>query len=80
MIDNGIALTADGLDDAIVGVGSRCGQPDLFVYDVEKVIEILMKREDMTWVEAWEWFDFNIGGAWMGEGTPIWLDKRGLLP
>ena len=79
MIDNGVALTADGLDDAIVGVGSRCGQPDLFVYDVEKVIEILVKQ-GMAPEEAWEWFDYNIGGAWMGEGTPIWLDKRGPLP
>ena len=27
-------LKADGFDKAIVGVGRRCGQPDLLVYDV----------------------------------------------
>jgi len=73
-IDNPAALTADGYDDAIIGIGSRCGQPDLIVYDVEKVIEILM--QDMSEEEAREYFDFNIGGSWVGDGTPIWLHRR----
>jgi hypothetical protein len=73
-IDNPAALTADGYDDAIIGIGSRCGQPDLIVYDVETVIEILM--QDMSEEEAREFFDFNIGGSWVGEGTPIWLHRR----
>lgn len=68
-------LTADGLDDAILGIGGRCGQPSLVVYDVEKVIEILMTRDGMSYEEAQEFFDFNIGGAWVGELTPIWLHK-----
>jgi len=74
MIDNPDALIADGYDDAIIGIGSRCGQPDLIVYDVEKVIEILM--QDMSEEEAREYFDFNIGGSWVGDGTPIWLHRR----
>lgn len=65
--------TADGLDDAIIGFGNRCGQPTLVVYDVEKVLTILMDRDDMTYSEAQEFFDFNIGGAWMGDTTPIWF-------
>jgi len=73
-IDNPAALTADGYDDAMIGIGSRCGQPDLIVYDVETVIEILM--QDMSEEEAREFFDFNIGGSWVGEGTPIWLHRR----
>jgi hypothetical protein len=66
-------MIADGLDAAIAGVGRRCGQPDLVVYHVEKVIDILMERDGMTNEEAWEFFNFNIEGAWMGELTPVWL-------
>ena len=65
-------LKADGFDDAILGLGRRCGQPDLLVYDVDKCITILMK-DGMTDEEAIEYFEFNVVGAWMGEGTPIFL-------
>jgi len=66
-------LTADGLEDAIVGIGYRCGQIPLVVYSVEKCIEIFMKRDGMSEEDAWEFFEFNTAGAWAGEGTPIWL-------
>tara|TARA_R110000796_G_scaffold242977_1_gene365332 strand:+ start:109 stop:363 length:255 start_codon:yes stop_codon:yes gene_type:complete len=66
-------LKVDGLNGAIIGVGSRCGQKDVIVYDVEKVVEILMTRDGMTYEEAEEFFDFNIGGGWHGEETPIWM-------
>jgi len=69
-------LTADGLEDALMGVGRRCGQPTLAVYDVNKVLEILMKRDGMSDVEAVEFFEFNIEGSWVGEGTPIWFYYR----
>ena len=68
------ALTADGLDDAVLGIGYRCSKEPLLVYSVDKVIEILVRRDGMTPDEAREFFEFNIGGAWMGEGTPIWLE------
>lgn len=66
-------LKADGFDEAIVGTGCRCGQPDLVVYDVEKCIEILAR--DMSHDDAQEYFDFNVVGAWVGDETPVWLYK-----
>tara|TARA_R110000824_G_scaffold127033_1_gene286947 strand:- start:406 stop:645 length:240 start_codon:yes stop_codon:yes gene_type:complete len=66
-------LRADGLDSAIIGVGSRCGQKDLLIYDIDKVIWILMQRDGMTDEEAVEFFEFNIQGSWQGEETPIWM-------
>ena len=69
-------LTADGLENALMGVGRRWGQPTLAVYDVNKVLEILMKRDGMTDEEAVEYFEFNIEGSWVGEGTPIWFYYR----
>ena len=65
-------LKADGFDDAILGLGRRCSQPDLLVYDVDKCVAILMK-DGMTDEEAMEYFEFNVVGSWVGEGTPIFL-------
>lgn len=65
----------DGIDDAIVGYGERCGQPRVVVYDTEKAVEILTKVQRITRLEAEEHFDHNIGGAWVGESTPMWLHR-----
>ena len=74
-MDEGL-LVADGFDEAILGVGRRCGQPDVVVYDVEKCVEILMSREGWDYDETVEFLEFNTFGAWVGERTPIWLDRR----
>jgi len=67
-------LQIDGYDQAIIGVGERCGQPPVLVYDVDKLMKIL--REDMPDDDdAQEWFDFNIAGAWLGDKTPILLTR-----
>ena len=36
--ENDGLLTADGLDEAIIGIGRRCGQPDVVVYSIPKAI------------------------------------------
>lgn len=59
-------------DEAIVGIGSRCGQPDLLVYSYEKIIDVLVKQ-GMDREEAIEYADFNIVGAWLGDHTPIFM-------
>ena len=74
-IGDTVAMTADGFDDANIGIGSRCGQPDLLVYDIDTALDILMDRDGMSYEEAQEYFSFNVQGAWVGEGTPIWLQR-----
>lgn len=66
------ALTCDGLDEALVGIGRRCGQPTLAVYDFNKAVTLL-QSEGLTVDEAVEHLEFNTVGAWMGEQTPLWL-------
>ena len=68
--DNGL-LIVDGFDDAFIGVGTSFHR-SFTCYDREKIIEILM--QDMTYDEAVEHFDFNIGGAYVGENTPVFID------
>ena len=71
--ENHEALLADGLEDALVGIARRCGQPTLAVYDIHKCVDVLMKRDGMTAEEADEFLMFNSVGAWAGEHTPLWF-------
>jgi|TARA_R110000868_G_scaffold94436_1_gene260504 hypothetical protein len=65
-------LKADGFDEAVIGVVERLGTQAI-CYDTEKVIEILMR--DMSEEDAWEYFQYNIAGAWVGEHTPFFLTR-----
>ena len=67
-------LKADGFDEAILGVVQRIGI-EAICYDLNKVIEILMTRDGMDEEEAWEYYQFNIAGAWVGESTPLFLQR-----
>jgi hypothetical protein len=33
-----------------------------------------MERDGMSREDAEEYFDFNVAGAWVGEGMPVFLD------
>lgn len=68
-------LFADGLDEAILGVAERCGQPPLVAYDRSRCIDILA-AQGMDREEAEEYFEFNVVGAWVGPYTPIFIDGR----
>tara|TARA_R100000951_G_scaffold77159_1_gene65152 strand:- start:354 stop:581 length:228 start_codon:yes stop_codon:yes gene_type:complete len=61
-----------GCDDAILGLGHRCNQEPLVVYDYNNLIKVFIKQ-GMTEEQSIEWIDFNILGAWIGEDTPIIL-------
>ena len=60
-------LKADGFDDAIIGIDWNNMR---LIYSVKKCIDIL--AEDMSEEEAIEYFEYNIGSAYVGEKTPIW--------
>tara|TARA_Y100000310_G_scaffold261801_1_gene271283 strand:- start:393 stop:746 length:354 start_codon:yes stop_codon:yes gene_type:complete len=70
-------LLARGLEEAFIGIGRRCGQEDIAVYDVKKAIAILVK-EGITEDEAREYLEFNSIGAWVGQSTPLWLEPMTL--
>lgn len=71
-IANPEALLADGFEDAFVGICHRFGQDPLATYDYGKCIDILQKQ-GCSYEEAVEYFEFNVIGAWMGEGTPVFV-------
>ncbi len=67
---NEAALLADGFEDALIGYVQVFSHPPVALYDRNKCIEILMKRDGMTEDDAEEFFEFNVQGAWVGENTP----------
>lgn len=71
--ENPEAMFADGFDDALIGICRRFGQQAVAAYDYRKCIEILT-RDGMTEEEAEEYFEFNVIGAWVGEGTPAFIE------
>lgn len=66
-------LLADGLDEAFIGIGWQFNTP-LAVYDRDKCIEIL-ESQGMTPEEAQEYFYFNTQGAYVGEQTPVFVER-----
>lgn len=65
-------LFMDGYDDCVLGVVRRFGLSPMVAYDEGKVIQKLI-HDGMTEDEAYEWFEVNQIGAWMGETTPCFL-------
>lgn len=61
----------DGFEDALIGTGVRCGQQDVNVYSFEKMVDVLVKRDEMDYDMAAEFIDYNYVGAYLGETTPI---------
>lgn len=69
ILEESEALLADGFDDALIGCVTVFNRT-VALYDREKCIAILMAQGQVPYEEATEHFEFNVQGAWVGEGTP----------
>jgi hypothetical protein len=83
------ALLCDGFDEAIIGMAERINLSHVVAYDVDKIIEILSKDMEVNESDladgeslesvkiemAFDYFYYNIQGAWMGDFTPIFISK-----
>tara|TARA_R110001606_G_scaffold14504_1_gene61097 strand:+ start:8878 stop:9120 length:243 start_codon:yes stop_codon:yes gene_type:complete len=65
------ALTADGFDNAVIGLS----YDGLFVYDIDDCVSILVE-DGMSLLEAEEFMDFNVLNCYMGEGTPLFIYQK----
>ena len=64
---------AEAFADCVVGIIYGADIADRVCYDAEMVIETLMKLHDWDYETADEWFNFNILGSFVGEGTPVFM-------
>jgi hypothetical protein len=68
------ALTADGFEDAIIGVTVNHHHPMVVVYDYRKCVEILVSQ-GLTHDDAQEYLSFNSLAAYVGEHGPLYMEK-----
>ena len=68
------AIIADGFDAAIIGTACRADISTIAVYDVGKILNILMKRDGMSEIDAIEFYGFNIVGTYVGENGPMFIN------
>lgn len=62
-------LYPTGYEDCIVGLEY---ESNVLVMDANKIIDRLITEDDMTELDAQEFFDYNIAGS-KGEGFPIYV-------
>lgn len=67
-------MFADGFDDAIIGLDTS-GEIFRVIYDRDKMIDILRDRDRMDLDEAIDYLEYNVWGAYVGEGTPIYAHE-----
>lgn len=71
------ALLAGGFNDAILGVAEGWfdhSRETVVCYDFRKCVQILT-AQGMDEEGAEEYLDFNTLGAYLGEGTPVFLHR-----
>jgi len=71
-VDDSVII-ASGFDSSIVGYTSDSGSIRV-IYDAESMAQSLVD-DGLTHEEAWEYLEFNTFCAYVGEGTPIYMNK-----
>lgn len=67
-------LYATGFDDAIIGLSTEFEDVPRIVYSKSKMIEVLVDESEMDREEAIEFLSYNTWSAYVGKGTPIYMD------
>jgi len=75
MESNKETMLVEGYDDAIIGLDTS-GDAFRVIYDREKMAEML-EEDGMSSEEAWDYLEYNVFGAYVGEGTPIYAHAGG---
>jgi len=69
------AVILTGLEEAIIGIVEDFGSPGRkMLYSKPRILDILQKRDLMTYSEAEEFYDYNILGLYAGEQNAVFLD------
>lgn len=63
------ALSAGGFDEAIIGTDTN----GRLVYNINEMIQVLIRNDGMTEEEAQEYLEFNTLYAYVGEMTPVYI-------
>jgi len=67
------AIVADGLEDAAIGYTMNHHSAPVVVYDYDRCVAVLVRRDGMSEEEADEFLGFNTLGAYVGPNGPIYI-------
>lgn len=73
-----VPLLADGYEDAFIGCATSHDGQTRAVYDIDACVNVLVERDGMDATEAREFLDFNTIGAYVGDGTPLYVERMSL--
>jgi hypothetical protein len=63
-------LKVDGFAKALIGVSSN----GALVYSIDKIVEILMKRNNWSSNDAYSYFLYSISATYVGDKKPIFIN------
>jgi hypothetical protein len=63
-------IKVDGFDAAIIGISSK----GKLVYSIDKMIEILVSRNNWTHKDAADYFFYSIEDVYHGDNAPIFIN------
>ena len=75
-MDNQETMLANGFEEAIIGLDTS-NEVFRVIYDKDKMVDILIERDEMTLIEAHEYLEYNVFNTYVGEGTPIYAYAGG---
>ena len=65
----------DGYDEAIIGVAyDHPVSEQRLVYDMAKLVELIMNRDCCSFADAKEWVEYNIAGSFTDTSYPILVE------
>jgi hypothetical protein len=62
-----------GFESALIGYIMNADLLPIAVYDYQKALEVLTANDDMEYLDAVEYLEFNVLSAGLGERTPLWV-------
>ena len=62
-------------DKCIVGVVESFGKSPVVCYDKQLLLDTMVEQGMESLEEALEYFEFNVLGSYVGEATPVFLEK-----
>ena len=74
VLEDNDCLLAEGFEDALVG--HTQGANTVAVYDYDECVSILMKRDNMSCIDAIEFMEFNVVNNYVGDKTPVFVSCR----
>ena len=66
-----------GYKKAIIGIAHINDLKPIIAYDLGMLLDLIVEEDDdTTYEDALDHYYYNIIGGWVGEGTPVFVQKE----